>query len=90
MLISYMRDLEKRPFGIVVADKVNSEDSAFKFGWAICHPKDSFSKQMAKKIAINRLHNIGHIDNLKKHSRVNQFDLNRFLERCKKYYKIGN
>ena len=48
MLVRYLRDQNKRPYGCIVAVSPNH------IGWALCCPKDRFSKHLGKTIALGR------------------------------------
>lgn len=52
MLIKHIRDSQRKPFGTIVADKI---DGDIRVGISICCNKDQFSKRMGKNIAIGRL-----------------------------------
>lgn len=47
------------PYGVVVAELVNVSDIGYhgeiKYGWAMCGPKDRFSKKKARQIALWRM-----------------------------------
>lgn len=48
MLVQYMRKTNNEPYGCLVALDKN------KIGWSLCNPRDIFSKELGKKIAIER------------------------------------
>ena len=48
----YIRDENRNPFGVVVTRKVGNQ---LEYNYSVCNPKDKFSKEIAKKIALGRL-----------------------------------
>ncbi len=48
MIIKYLRNKDNKPVGCVIVT-----DSA-KVGWSLCCEKDTFTKKMAKTIALGR------------------------------------
>lgn len=48
MIVQYIRDENRNPFGVVVATSPNN------IGYSICNPKDHFSKKEAKAVALTR------------------------------------
>jgi hypothetical protein len=51
-LVSYLRDEDRNPVGVMVAIGPN------QIGWAFCNKKDRFNKKLGVKIALNRA-NVG-------------------------------
>ena len=51
MLIKYLRDKERVPFGCGIALDENN------LTWSLCSKHDKFSKEEAKKIAVDRFEN---------------------------------
>jgi hypothetical protein len=52
-MIQYVRDENKVPIAIFIADQV---DDRVVIGFAVCNAKDSFSKERGKTIAMGRAH----------------------------------
>lgn len=48
MIVQYIRDEKRNPFGVVVATSPNN------IGYSICNPKDHFTKKKAKAVALTR------------------------------------
>jgi hypothetical protein len=87
-VIQYIRDENKNPRGVLVAVK---QDESYKVGYSLCNKKDRFQKKMALKIALARA--VQTPFNLEQKldfdaGRVVRNMLPKFVERCKKYYKI--
>lgn len=85
-LITYSRDKNRNPIGVLVAIKTG-DNGEFNIGYAQCRKGDRFSKKLGLNIAIGRAEyetNLNTLDsmphNLKK-------ILSRFISRCEKYYK---
>lgn len=52
MLVQYIRDENKVPFGVVVA--VQDDDGHVRFGVSLKSPKDHWNRDLGRKIAIGR------------------------------------
>ena len=53
--IEYIRNAKKIPLGILIYSF--NADNEIVFGWSLCHKKDKWNKQLAKKIAYTRYNN---------------------------------
>jgi len=56
MLIQYLRNNERVPYGIVVATGIN------QIGWSLCNPRDIWNRELGMSIAKGRASHIGAID----------------------------
>lgn len=86
-LISYSRDKNGNPRGVLVAVKVGNRGD-FNIGYAQCRKEDKFSKNMGLKIAVGRAelgYNYNSLDNLPHNLRKM---LPSFINRCERYYKV--
>lgn len=84
-LIQYIRDVNKKPIGVVVAVDRN------KIGWSLCHKDDKWDREKALKIAIGRAWSIDCSDTLVKIP-YRHFDnvshiITKMLNRASIYYK---
>lgn len=62
MIVQYVRDQERKPFGCLVAIDKN------KIGWSLCNTKlDTFSKDFGKQIAIRRAEKEPHFKSFIRH-----------------------
>lgn len=52
LIIQYVRDWKNNPVGCVA--HIGFESGHHVLGYSLCHPRDSFDKELAKKIAIGR------------------------------------
>lgn len=84
MLVQYARKSknDRAPVGVLVASKVGGR---VIIGWAGCHKKDIFKKEIGLKIALNR---INLADSGKKIPDKIQYIMPQFLNRCMNFYKV--
>lgn len=86
-IISYIRDDQRTPYGVVVAIKDGGE---IRYGFSMCNPKDKWDKHRGIKIARSRA--LSH-DFLLPISKKKQFaitsSLYKLKERAIKYFKNG-
>lgn len=90
-VIQYVRDKNGNPRGVLVAVKNGNYcgPQSFKVGYSLCNKKDSFSKNMALKIALGRAVSVDHCyPGVVCYPREVQKMLPAFFERCKRYYKV--
>lgn len=84
-LISYSRDKNRNPTGVLVAIKTGG-NGEFNIGYAQCRKNDKFHKKMGLEIATGR----AEINNYKDWDKVPvniSKMLPKFIKRCEKYYK---
>lgn len=85
MLVTYVRDFEGVPFGVVVA--VDRE----KIGVSCCNPKDKFVKKVGIKIARQRAESSADLDRFYPESDklVFQQYIMDMRTRARKYFKLA-
>jgi hypothetical protein len=79
-LRKYIRDDNRNPIGIIVAERRNNN---IIYGWSFCCKKDRFNKEFGLKIAQGRLLT----GTVAKIPRVVEKTLENFKERAAKYFK---
>jgi hypothetical protein len=82
-LISYIRDKNGEPRGVLVATKLG--DSGFNIGYSFCSKYDRFSKKLGLRIALGRASYV--TDIVETMPRELRKMLPKFIQRCEKYYK---
>jgi len=61
MLVQYIRKENRQPYGCLVALEKD------RIGWSLCHPKDTFSKDLGRRIAIERAKKEPHYVSFNRH-----------------------
>lgn len=89
MIVQYIRDKNRVPYGVVVADY--DPEQGIMLGYSRCCKKDRFVKRIGKKIAAGRMHDKKAHQNLKDtfHTlpTVIREALVKVLDRAARYYK---
>lgn len=80
---AYLKEIGGNPIGVVISPEKG------KVGWSLCNKKDTFNKEIGKKIALNRADfygsNIEWIMKIVPKSIID--DVIEMYERSEKYYK---
>lgn len=50
MLVSYIRDENRKPFGCIIAIKTANDE--IRYGLSLCNPKDRFTKKDGRRLAL--------------------------------------
>jgi len=80
MLVQYVTKSTKKK-GVMVAIPINS---AVRFGWAMCHRRDKFNRELGKKIAMGRA--LCENKNYDLPASMKR-DFKKFVNRAERYYK---
>lgn len=83
-LITYSRNKNNEPNGVIVAIPSGLNDGTFNIGYSQCRKTDKFDKKMGLSIALGRAY---HISSLNMPHNLSKL-LPSFITRCEKYYKI--
>lgn len=83
-LITYSRDKNKTPRGVLVAVKVG-DNGYYNIGYAQCREGDRFSKKRGLEIAIGRAYSSTFTENDLPYNLRKMFP--SFINRCQRYYK---
>ena len=87
-LISYSRDKKGNPHGVLVAVKADDRRGDFNIGYSQCRKGDTFSKNMALKIALGRAEFDTSFESLQHMPHNLRKMLPSFIQRCERYYKV--
>lgn len=85
-LVSYYRDKNNNPHGVLVAIPAG-DNGDFSVGFAQCRKTDKFSKKMGLKIALGRA-KFEHLESWDHAPHSIRKMLPAFIRRCEKYYKV--
>lgn len=85
MLVKYVRGKHGKFCGAVVAD-YDADCRLIKLGWSAVHPKDTFDKELAKRIAYGRatVNRVQNFDDIPKHIVP---ELRAMYTRASRYFK---
>jgi hypothetical protein len=84
-LISYLRDKNGEPKGVLVATKMH--EGGYNVGYSFCSKYDRFCKKLGLRIALGRASFVTDIiENMPRDLRK---ILPKFIQRCEKYYKVS-
>lgn len=88
MLVKYLRDENRRPFGCVVA--LQDMDGDIRLGYSFCNPNDTFVKDFAVDIAACRAwkgpgKNAARVPDYAREQLVEE--MNKLYDRAERYYK---
>ena len=89
MLVSYVREDDNVPIATIVCTGLDEKTSVPKIGYAICHSKDKFSKEIGRKIAAGRAEKYGTIVAYKIRYKAFYYSVKRGTKDGIKFYKFN-
>lgn len=86
MLMQFLRDKNRVPFGMIVA--IQDDDGYIRYGVSLLSPKDHWNRDLGRKIAIGRAYTDVMLPEIpQKKEKTVLHALNKMMERARKYFK---